>query len=267
MEFSSNGDVPNALLGDAGRFRQVLFNILGNALKFTAQGSVRVQLSQHGRSCVITIQDTGIGIAADDLGKLFQRFSQVDASMTRRFGGTGLGLAICQRLVEAMGGTINVDSIVGQGSTFTIALPLPDQPLVAPAQAKAKPLVASARSLRVLLAEDNLVNQKVASSMLTRLGHHFEIAENGKAAVSAWRRGGFNLILMDMQMPEMDGLEATRTIRGEETSPQRIPIVALTANALESDRAACFATGMVGVVAKPITSASLAQALHEFGPA
>jgi CheY-like chemotaxis protein len=267
LEFTKAAAVPQALLGDAGRVRQVLFNVVGNALKFTARGTVRINLDQNERFCILTVQDSGIGIAAEDLGKLFRRFSQVDASMTRRFGGTGLGLAICQRLVEAMAGTITVTSVMGEGSTFIISLPLPAHPLSAPTPRVTADAMAPARALRVLLAEDNLVNQKVASGMLTRLGHQFEIAGTGVAAVAAWRRGGFDLILMDMQMPEMDGLEATRLIRSEESTSHRIPILALTANALESDRAACFAAGMVGVVAKPVTSASLAQALREFGPA
>jgi PAS domain S-box-containing protein len=252
------------VMGDAGRIRQVLFNLIGNAVKFTLRGEVRVAFARlppgPGQAQGIgrfTIQDTGIGIPADRLDQLFQRFTQVDASTTRRFGGSGLGLAISRQLAELMGGTITATSVLGAGSTFTFDVPLAAAELAAAATAAASPRLPS-RQLRILLAEDNQVNQRVAVALLKQAGHAIEVVEDGAAAVAAQARGGWDVVLMDVQMPVMDGLEAARAIRA---SGSTVPIIALTASAMPEERSACAAAGMDEVVAKPVTREALSEVL------
>lgn len=267
IEFTLTVDpsCPLAQLGDAARIRQILFNLIGNALKFTARGSVGVQVSAADGHLRMAIRDSGIGISTADQAKLFQRFSQVDASMNRRFGGSGLGLAICHRLATAMTGTITIESTPGIGSVFSLALPLSDDDVPLPAVTSAAIEWPATKILRVLLAEDNHVNQVVATAMIKKLGHSVDIAENGIVAVAAWQKGTYDLILMDMQMPEMDGVEATRTIRQREASGQHVTIIALTANALPEDREKCLASGMDGMLTKPLNSAALRGAIMEHG--
>jgi signal transduction histidine kinase/ActR/RegA family two-component response regulator len=250
---------------DPTRLRQVLGNLLGNALKFTEQGQIEFSsqpiAAPEGDArnwCRFSISDTGIGMTAQVLAGLFQRFAQADASTTRRFGGSGLGLSICKHLIDVMGGHIHAESTPGQGSRFWFDLPLeaaqtkrPAAP-IAPTPARA---TGSAQGMRVLVAEDNLINQMVICSLLEQRGASVTTADNGQLAFQALQCNTYDLIFMDCQMPVMDGFEATRQIRAwERTQNDRlpIPIVALTANVQISDREACFAAGMTDFTSKPI---------------
>jgi signal transduction histidine kinase len=253
------------LSGDAIRFRQVLVNLISNAIKFTDHGSIAVtlELAPPERDlvrCEVQVRDTGIGIPAAALGKLFHRFAQVDDEQTRQRGGTGLGLAISKQLIEMMGGQIGVESKTGGGSTFWFRISLPAAAAPVPAPVSSETRVTRFDGLRVLLAEDNLVNQKVASGLLRQMGCQVEIASNGLEAVAMARANEFGLVLMDCRMPEMDGLEATRQIR---QFAQQLRVVALTANAMPEDRQACFEAGMNGFLAKPINRDALSEVLRE----
>jgi CheY-like chemotaxis protein len=207
------------------------------------------------RTLQFSVSDTGIGIAPDRQGAIFEAFTQADNSTTRRFGGTGLGLAIAARLVKLLGGRIWVDSTVGTGSTFHFTAPFSLVPAGAthqPAGRTPSP-PPSPRPLQVLLAEDNPINQRLMTKMLEKMGHHVTLVENGKAVVDRAERDRFDLVLMDVQMPELDGLEATRQIRQrEQTSGFHLPIVALTAHAMKGDRERCLESGMDGYLAKPV---------------
>jgi signal transduction histidine kinase/FixJ family two-component response regulator len=248
--------------GDSDRLRQILGNLLSNAVKFTPQGSVKavVDLSPSG-ALRFTVADTGVGIAPEKLPSLFEKFTQADNSATRRFGGTGLGLAICRELTQMMGGSINVDTREGHGSTFVVELPLPrGRP------AEAAPEAAAAGNdgdLRLLAAEDNPTNRQVLGAVLSSLGIDVHIVPDGKEAVDAWRVGAYDLILMDIQMPVMDGITAARLIREAETETgrRRTPIVALTANALTHQVEEYLGAGMDAHVAKPIEIAKLYDAI------
>ncbi len=256
-------DVPPVIIGDAARLRQVLINLIGNAVKFTDRGSVAltVALADGGQRLRFEIRDTGIGIAAEHLGTIFDSFTQADTSTTRRYGGSGLGLSICRQIVRLMEGEIGVDSRLGEGSRFWFTLPCVAG--VAP-QAPEQPAGAgSAR--RILVAEDNRTNQRVATRMLSLLGHTSEVAANGRRAVEAWRRGGWDLILMDCSMPEMDGFEATATIRAQEAgSGRHVPVVAMTANTQPADIAHCRAAGMDDHLPKPLTIEALGAVLERW---
>ena len=259
--------VPEVVLGDPGRLRQVIVNLVGNAIKFTFAGEVVLEVSpdevspdrSHVDFIRFAVRDTGIGIAPEKQQAIFEAFAQADGSTTRRFGGTGLGLTISSRLVEAMQGRLLVESAPGSGSRFHFAARLeraaiePEAPPVA--IPTPDPLVRN-----ILLAEDNVVNQRVARHLLEKEGHRVVLAVNGKEALAAWRRHPFDLILMDVQMPEMDGLEATAEIRRCETGSP-IAIVALTAHAMPGDRERCLAAGMDDYLAKPISKADLLKVL------
>ena len=266
LEIKVDEDLGGYYLGDGLRVRQVLLNLVGNAVKFTERGSVTVHISQATKGLHCDVKDTGAGIAPEGLGRLFSSFSQVDASTTRRFGGTGLGLAISKRLVEGMGGAIGVDSVVGEGSRFWFNLPLEsvNDPHGATAMAVAAPSADNSvanQPAHILLAEDHVVNQKLAMTLLGRLGYTVDLAENGAAAVAAAATRQYALILMDMQMPEMDGLEATRQIRAQAGPNQSTYIIALTANAMQSDKDACSAAGMNDFLSKPFNRDSLSQCI------
>jgi signal transduction histidine kinase/ActR/RegA family two-component response regulator len=262
-------DVPRLVAGDPRRLRQVLLNLIGNGVKFTAAGSVRVGVTRLGGEADsvrlgFTVADTGIGIALPAQGRLFNEFTQVDSSISRRFGGSGLGLAISRRLIERMGGTISVESTPGQGSIFRFDIRLravraEGEP--APGAAAAGAAVPRRRGLRILLAEDNPTNRLVATRMLERGGHQVEAVTNGAEAVVAVREGRFDLVVMDVMMPEMDGLTATTTIRRLPGPVSRIPIIGLTANAMVTDEMAAIAAGMDHFATKPISADRLAEAI------
>jgi len=240
--------------GDPTRVRQILHNLVSNAVKFTARGSVRIVVSHDGASLTMAVSDTGPGIPAERLEALFEKFVQADASTTRQYGGSGLGLAICRELAAMMGGTVSAASVEGQGSTFTLTLPLARSVARAPAPARAMAAELSGRpGLRVLAAEDNPMNQRVLSTLLGQLGVELVVVDDGAQAVDASAIGAFDLILMDVQMPVMDGPTAARAIRARELgSGRRTPILALTANAMSHHEAEYRAAGMDGLVAKPI---------------
>jgi signal transduction histidine kinase/ActR/RegA family two-component response regulator len=257
--------------GDPTRVRQIVFNLLSNAAKFTERGQIRVTAARTQAGVRLTVADTGIGMSAEAVGRMFEKFSQADASITRRFGGTGLGLSICRELTTLMGGTIAVESTPGEGSTFTVELPLPYVGLAAPSPQAVVADPGAALELRetpmrILVAEDNQINQLVLRSLLQFAGNiDVEMVEDGALAVEAWEGGAWDLILMDVNMPRMDGVTATQRIRAREAEigRPRIPIIALTANALTHQVAEYRAAGMDGHLAKPIDAAKLFQALDD----
>ena len=263
--------LPATLVGDASRLRQVLVNLIGNSIKFTETGSIRVTVggeAQPGERFALrfSVTDTGIGIGADKTAYIFDAFAQEDASITRKFGGTGLGLSICKRLVELMGGRIEVDSEPGRGSTFRFSalLALPPAPTVtSPAAAGPVTTTDASGRRKVLLVEDNPVNQKLAQVLLGRLGYEVSVAANGQLGLDRFTTGSFDAVLMDVQMPVMDGLEATRRIREWELARAQVrtPIIAMTANAMPRDREACLAAGMDNHIAKPISRQGLQNVL------
>jgi CheY-like chemotaxis protein/nitrogen-specific signal transduction histidine kinase/HPt (histidine-containing phosphotransfer) domain-containing protein len=250
---------PDAVVGDRMRLQQVLLNLAGNAIKFTERGKVEISLRnvpQDGADCFeFAVRDTGIGIPPSSLERLFQPFSQADASMARRFGGTGLGLSISRSLVELMGGRIWVESSVGTGSTFYFTLRLPfanELPVDLELLNTVTPEAAS--QLRILLVEDNAANQKLATYILRDRGHLVEIAEDGREAIDLAEKGYHDVILMDVQMPVMSGLDATAVIRRREAGGRRVPIIAMTAEAMKGDHDRCLAAGMDGYLSKPVNA-------------
>jgi diguanylate cyclase (GGDEF)-like protein len=258
-------DVPQILTGDPARIRQVLINLLGNALKFTERGSVTLTVERidEGRQLRFSVCDTGIGVGKELQSVIFDSFTQADTSTTRRYGGSGLGLSICKQIVRLLGGEIGVDGTPGHGSDFWFTTPCitgASSPAPRPATGK---LVS--RTGRILIAEDNATNQLVASGMLRMLGCTSGIARNGIEAVAAWRDGDWDLILMDCSMPEMDGLQATIAIRGQEADVGRhLPIIAMTANTLPADIERCKAAGMDDHLPKPLTLDALAACLTQW---
>ncbi|MFM9881948.1 MAG: response regulator [Burkholderiales bacterium] len=301
-------EVPDRLIGDPLRMRQIAFNLLGNAIKFTDSGEVEMRIEctvmSPGRiELGMIVRDTGIGIPAAKLGSMFAAFSQADTSVTRKYGGTGLGLAICQRLATLLGGTIRLDSVDGAGTTLRVDLPLEVVDITPAANLLTNPAPSvvtggsnivrapnpsrqsaheellvrqriadpidtlrvngSGAGLAVLIVEDNPVNQLVARHMLGQLGHRVSIAGNGIDALDMARNEQFDLVLMDIQMPEMDGIEATRRIRALQSHRHSsIPIFALTAHATMQDRDACLAAGMDGFLSKPVQPAELNMAIE-----
>lgn len=256
--------------GDQVRVRQILWNLVSNALKFTEKGGVKVRIGRQDEALSLTVFDSGIGMTAFQLAGLFRKFAQADASTTRKYGGTGLGLAICRELAEAMGGTVSATSAPGMGSTFTAVLPLKKVAGAAvkprkPSKARARRApAADHRPVRVLAAEDNTMNQLVLKTLLAQIGVEPEIVPDGRAAVEAWEREAWDVILMDVQMPVMDGPTATGLIRARERSEgrARTPIVALTANAMPDQIAEYLQSGMDAFVAKPIEAQRLYEALQ-----
>jgi PAS domain S-box-containing protein len=315
LVYAPEVDLPPTLVGDPGRLRQIVLNLVSNAVKFTHAGEVRVSVAARRLEVprvddlptwevAVEVRDTGIGIAPDVMSRLFQSFSQADASISRRYGGTGLGLVISRRLAELQGGSITAESngIAGEGSCFTVRIVAPQAPSpggrapahdgVVPWQPKphdqpslpdaahgdttgAKPMpkakkaptgitasIGERHPLQILLVEDNAVNQKLALRLLDQFGYPAEVAENGLEAISALESASFDLVLMDVQMPELDGLEATRRIRRRWPGSDGPRIVAMTANAMAGDRELCLAAGMDGYISKPIRVEELVAALE-----
>ena len=272
--------VPERVVGDPGRVRQILLNLVCNGLKFTEAGGVRVRASatrEGNVACLrFEVRDTGVGIGADVLARLFESFTQADASTTRRFGGSGLGLAISKRLAELMGGEIGVKSAAGRGSLFWFTVraevkeSLPDDTTIVLAPGSQRRLAVepeAGRSSMLLLVEDNAVNQRLAVLLLEKLGHRVQLARNGLEAVEAVKSGHFDAILMDCQMPVLDGFAATLRIRSLEPAGRHTPIIAMTANALQGDRERCLEAGMDDYLAKPVRRDELAATLAKWLPA
>jgi len=251
------------VVADPTRFRQVLLNLVSNAIKFSSHGVIHVELAAAPPGngllgVILSVADQGIGMTPEEQQRVFTRFTQADVSSTRRFGGTGLGLAITRELLTLMGGEISVQSTPGKGSRFTVRLALP----TAPRQARPVPATAPIRSgsprhLRVLVAEDDEVNRLVVCTLLQHQGHDMVLVENGRRAVEAAAAGGYDLVLMDVMMPEMDGITATRLIRALDPPAGSVPIIALTANAMSGDRHPYLAAGMNAYVSKPIDKQEL----------
>ena len=298
LEFTAqvHEETPNELIGDSQRLRQVVLNLLSNAFKFTDQGSIKLeilpqQVKQNEALVQFSIRDTGIGISEADQQRIFAPFTQVDASSTRRYGGTGLGLAIASDLIRAMGGALAVESSLGRGSTFSFAVQLAraavtsaaspalvqngapllnggDHSRLVPSHSSAAIVPAAARrseKLCVLLAEDVAANQKLVLHVLNRRGHTVEVARDGREAIAAATKTAFDVILMDVQMPEIDGFQATAAIR---RIPARAltPIIALTAHAMAGDRERCLAAGMNGYLTKPLDVRKLIETVESFSP-
>ena len=266
-------EVPKTLNGDPTRIRQIMFNLLGNALKFTDKGSVTAEISlksKAGEDLVLrfVVRDTGVGLTRQEQSKLFNKFAQADSSVTRKYGGTGLGLAISKKLAKLMGGKIGVKSAPDEGSTFWFtvrckqgdaAAELDVASPTAETEISANSMVG--KSLRILVAEDNHVNQMVVSAVLGKAGHHIDMVSNGIEAVAAVLRCRYDLVLMDVQMPEMDGVTATRKIRDLPDEVSNIPIIAVTANAMVGDREQYLSAGMTDYISKPINPQKLASVI------
>jgi len=277
--------VPETLRGDGVRVNQILANLVSNAVKFTDRGAVTVRVlasarppTTHGPllyEILFSVADTGIGISAAQAGRLFRAFNQADSSITRRYGGSGLGLVISRRLCEIMGGSLKVESQPGQGSTFTARIlveALREGGPAAPVEAVVGETpygTETERKLRVLVAEDNALNRRLTAALLERLGHRAEFVANGREAVAQARTGQFDAVLMDIQMPEMDGLTATRLIRAQEAAAgdPRVPIIAVTADAMLENRELCLEAGMDDCLVKPIDPTLFRETLRRLAPA
>ena len=260
--------LPGVLIGDEGRMRQVLFNLIGNAVKFTEKGSVAVQVDfrdlGHDRVLFeVAVEDTGIGIDQAALPSLFERFRQADSGISRRYGGSGLGLAICRGLLDLMGGRIAVETEVGTGSTFRISVELQrgQSSQIIGAESRFEPDRSMEGGLRILVAEDNEINQLVICAMLAQLGHSSDLARDGHEVLAKVQAASYDLVLMDIQMPNLDGLAAARAIRSLDGPTSQIPIIALTANTMVEDRQTYLEAGMDDHVAKPIDVKRLARAI------
>ena len=262
---------PEAIIGDPTRLQQVLTNLLSNAVKFTEKGEISVSISGKKLDDIsyemcFSVKDTGIGIPEDKMSRLFQPFTQIDSSTTRRYGGTGLGLAITKKLVEMMGGRIWAESQLGKGSDFNFTI-LADATFINPAIREPESVNGVDRNhvLRILLAEDNPVNQMVMLRMLNKLGYHADVAANGTEVLHCLELQPYDLILMDVQMPEMDGFEAARAIRKLGASADQPKIIAITAYALKGDREKCLAAGMDDYISKPVKLEELQAVLESYG--
>ncbi len=265
--WSVEDSCPESVVGDRDRVRQILVNVVANAVKFTPRGEVRLTahaepLGEGGLRVVVEVCDTGIGISPAGLDMLFISFSQVDASATRSYGGTGLGLAVSRRLARAMGGDITVVSTPGEGSTFTVIVVVQADREQDAEPPELRSGAGAAQCLRVLLAEDNAVNQRVAQLMLAQLGHTVETVANGQEAVEAVLAGSYDVVLMDLQMPGLDGLAATRRIRAEVPVERQPHIIAMTASILGEDRLASAAAGAESYLPKPVRPSALREALE-----
>ncbi|MEQ1945750.1 MAG: ATP-binding protein [Bryobacteraceae bacterium] len=272
LRFECESGTPSEILSDPLRIRQIVTNLLSNAIKFTDAGWITVRLSGKALSADnvemrIEVSDTGTGIEADKLATIFDKFTQADGSITRKYGGTGLGLAITRRLAEMLGGEARVESKVGQGSKFTVTIP--SEAAQPAAVAAATPKFASGyasgkvRSARLLLVEDNLINQKVVLAVLRKYPYKIDVANNGQEAIEKLEQAGslYDLVLMDVQMPVLDGLETTRLIR-RDARWETLPIIAMTAHAMNGDRERCLQAGMSGYVSKPVQPAHLLSTIE-----
>jgi signal transduction histidine kinase/ActR/RegA family two-component response regulator len=255
-----NPSVPAWVEGDPSRLQQILVNLLGNATKFSERGEIVLRVWSSGDRIAFSVTDQGIGIPVEQQARIFDAFTQADASTTRRYGGTGLGLAISSRLVQMMGGELRLDSKPGLGSTFRFEIPL--RSVESPPQPAAAPVTEPGRPLSLLVAEDNLVNRTLLERMMVKAGHRVRAVEDGSQAVAAMAEQQFDAVLMDVHMPVMDGLEATRLIREQErTTGRHVPIIALTALAIRGDAERCLAAGMDSYLAKPYRREDLLAAL------
>ncbi|MSP67752.1 MAG: PAS domain-containing sensor histidine kinase [Alphaproteobacteria bacterium] len=261
-------DTPTWLNGDSGRLKQILFNLIGNAVKFTHAGTISIRFHSDagdlsGVRLTGRVVDTGIGIPAEVVPQLFARFTQADSSTSRRFGGTGLGLAISRQLAELMGGRVGCESRLGEGSTFWFEVPFARGfgPRQVPGSAAGAAALPKLRPLRILAAEDNPINQMLVTTMLVGFGHHVDVAANGLEAVEAMRLAPYDVVLMDVHMPEMDGIAATRAIRRLPGAAGRTPVIAVTANAMVGDRERYLLAGMNDYVSKPIQIRALLTAI------
>lgn len=266
LGYTIDDSTPAAIKADPTRLRQILLNLVGNAVKFTESGDVQLTCSTDAAGSLLRfeVSDTGIGIAPDALETLFDAFTQADSSISRSYQGTGLGLSICKRLVELMGGTVGVESTPGTGSTFWFTLPfevasIADIPQDAPVEDRTSH--GESAALHILVAEDNDVNRTIIASILDGLGHRADFAENGREAVDAVQDKSYDLVLMDIRMPVMSGLDATRAIRGRDGAGSQVPIIALTADVVSENRQSYFEAGMNDCVAKPIDRADLARSI------
>jgi len=265
LEMDIAPDVPRIVIGDSDRLGQVLINLIGNAVKFTIQGEVRVSVLSSGDFLEFAVADTGIGIPEGKRDLIFQSFSQVDSSFARRYGGAGLGLAISRGLVELMGGAISAWSRKGEGSVFTFTLPLKttEKSLTPPTEPGPAVLGKESSSARILVAEDDPMIREMITMMLARQGYETETAGSGREALERWEQGGVDLILMDVQMPEMNGLEATRSIREREAeSGVHTGIIGLTAHNRPEVREECLSSGMDHVLTKPVQMKELFSAVE-----
>jgi len=276
LSYSIDSNTPERIVGDSARLRQILINLLNNAVKFSEKGAVKIEVSSRKLDALkyevrFSVSDSGVGIPENSINRLFQPFTQIDSSTTRKYGGTGLGLAICRNLVEMMGGTIWVDSQLGKGSTFhfTIAtesatkmqassMVVDNNPIIRPMYGKPHPM-------HILLAEDNPINQMMMLKMLNKLGYIADVASNGLEVLKFLEIQPYDLILMDVQMPEMDGFQATREIRRRWPTEDRPKIIAITAYALEGDRESCLAAGMDDYLSKPLRLDKLRVVLESYG--
>lgn len=266
LEFHVTGldPMPDSVVCDPVRLKQILVNLAGNAIKFTHEGSVRVCFLHEEGAIRISVSDTGIGISDSGKQHLFEKFFQADSSISRRFGGTGLGLAIVKELIASMNGSIEVESVINVGSTFRVSIPVQivdkSRNLEVEPELEPKPDC----KFRVLVVEDNLVNQIVVRSLLETMGYQVSIASDGEEGVASWSSGAFDVILMDLHMPKMDGVQATIEIRKQEAVGKRIPIIALTASAMANEKERCIAAGMDDFLAKPIQGAELNRVLQHW---
>jgi CheY-like chemotaxis protein/anti-sigma regulatory factor (Ser/Thr protein kinase) len=269
-------DVPSCLKGDSARLTQIIINLVDNAVKFTHNGEIGISASLvsdlDGFAVIrFEIRDTGIGIPQSRLAVIFDPFTQADGSTTRQYGGTGLGLAICRQLAELMGGEIGVESKEGKGSTFWFTARFEKQTMQISAFQPSEVLTllmanAIPQDARILLAEDNVINQKVAQSILSKLNCKSDIVANGLEAVRALELINYDLVLMDCQMPEMDGFEATAVIRDPKSKVlnHKVPVIAMTANAMKGDHEACLEAGMDDYLSKPVRKEELAETLEKW---
>jgi CheY-like chemotaxis protein len=273
VQTSLAAGLPRELNGDPSRIAQILLNLVGNAIKFTEQGAVAISASHRALDdrmieLRIEVSDTGVGIPPEVQQRLFTPFTQADTSVSRKYGGTGLGLAICKQLCQTMGGNIGIESRPGHGSRFwfTVRCRIGGTPVIA-APPLAPVIAVNASAVEILVADDNDILRSLISKLLARRGYRADLVCNGREAVEAVQRKRYHLVLMDMQMPVMDGIAATEAIRALKGPDHRVPIIALTANALVGQREICLAAGMNGFLTKPIQPDALYEAILRLGPA